>query len=58
MLKAVYAATFLLWISAMAGIATTQSGFSAQAPMCMASTMVIFGIATLIIKWMEKKAGS
>jgi len=55
-IKAVYFTTFAVWAGAMAFIATAKTDFSTQVPMCMVSTMVIFGIATLIVKWYERKA--
>ncbi len=54
-IKAVYLVTFTVWAVAMAVIATTKVDFSTQVPMCMLSTMIIFGISTLIVKRYEKK---
>ncbi len=56
-LKIVYIATFVIWVAAIAIIATKDGGFEAQMPLCILSTMTIFGISTLLVKWYEKRGG-
>ena len=53
-LKIIYLTTFAIWLTSFIVIATIGADFSTQVPMCMGSTVVIFGIATLIVKRYEK----
>ena len=52
--KIVYAATFIIWAISFFTIASLGGGFGAQAPLCILSTIVIFSIATFVVKRLEK----
>lgn len=56
-IKAVYAATFLTWATALFLVFSSGRSFGEQAPLCILSTMAIFGVSTLIVKWYEKRDG-
>ncbi len=56
-LRIIYLCTFAAWIALMITIMTLQIAYSDKVPLCMFSTMAIFGIASLAIKWYEKRNG-
>ena len=47
--------TFVLWIAALVTIFHSTEGFSKQAPLCMGATMLVFTLATLAYKALERK---
>ena len=47
--------TFVVWIAALVTIFQSTEGFSKQAPLCMGVTMLIFTLATLAYKVLERK---
>lgn len=57
LIKSIYAITFIVWAISFFTIASLGGGFGAQAPLCIASTIVIFSIATFVVKKVEKKQG-
>lgn len=44
---------FLLWVSVIFSIATSSAPFIEQAPYCMGSTMLIFGVLTAAYKGLD-----
>lgn len=54
--KTVYFITFAAWAASITAIATIGADFATQAPLCMVSTMSIFTLATLALKWKEKNS--
>ncbi len=57
LIKSIYIATFVIWAISFFTIASLGGGFGAQAPLCVASTVVIFSVATFVVKQIEKKQG-
>ncbi len=55
--RIVYIVSFLMWGFALFHISSIPGGLTAQAPICMLSTMAIFGVATLAIKRLDKGEG-
>ena len=55
--RIVYIVSFLMWAFALFHISSIPGGFTTQAPICMLSTMAIFGVATLAIKRLDKGEG-
>jgi len=55
LIKSIYAATFIIWAISFFTIASLGGGFGAQAPLCIASTIVIFSVATFAVKRIEKR---
>lgn len=52
--------TLIIWIAVIAKIASSPAPFIEEAPYCIASTMIIFGILTALFKgleFLEKKSG-
>jgi len=45
--------TIILWIFVIAKIASSPAPFIEEAPYCIASTMLIFGLLTAIFKGLE-----
>ncbi|NOR54773.1 MAG: hypothetical protein GQ531_01050 [Sulfurovum sp.] len=43
----------VLWISIIYTIAKSPEPFNVQAPYCMASTMLIFGLLSMVFKGLE-----
>ncbi|MGE4399650.1 MAG: hypothetical protein AB7D29_09035 [Campylobacterales bacterium] len=54
LIKSIYIATFVIWAISFFTIASLGGGFGVQAPLCIASTIVIFSISTFVVKWLEK----
>jgi hypothetical protein len=46
--------TVVVWISALVNIFDPKTPFSSQAPKCLFSTMIIFGILIGVFKIIEK----
>jgi peptidoglycan/LPS O-acetylase OafA/YrhL len=44
---------FLLWVTVIFAIATSAAPFTEQAPYCMGSTMLIFGVLTAAYKGLD-----
>jgi hypothetical protein len=57
LIKSIYIATFVIWAISFFTIASLGGGFGAQAPLCIASTVVIFSVATFVVKQIEKRRG-
>jgi len=45
--------TFFIWIGVIISISRSPEPFTEQAPYCMLSTMIIFGILTSIFKGLD-----
>jgi len=45
--------TVIIWIAVIAKIASSPAPFIEEAPYCIASTMIIFGILTAAFKGLE-----
>lgn len=56
LIKSIYIATFVVWAISFFTIASFGGDFSSQAPLCIASTIVIFSVSTFIVKRIEKNA--
>lgn len=54
LIKSIYIVTFIIWAISFFTIASLGGGFGVQAPLCIASTIVIFGISTFAVKRIEK----
>ena len=47
------AVTLVIWIGVLVAIYQTKTPFKEQAPKCIFSTMIIFGVLIGIFKWIE-----
>ncbi len=47
------AVTLVIWIGILVAIYQTKTPFKEQAPKCIFSTMIIFGVLIGIFKWIE-----
>jgi cell division GTPase FtsZ len=55
LIKSIYAITFIIWAISFFTIASMGGGFGVQAPLCIASTIVIFSVATFVVKRLAEK---
>ena len=53
--RLMYLTSFILWGFALFHISSIPGGFTTQAPVCMLSTMTIFGLTTLAIRRFDKR---